>query len=91
MSTAAAHPVFARVWNAIGPSAMPRRHRRELLEGAAGTRIWPALGAGCHLAPDTGAAIAAARFTVERSRRVITGPGPDRVGLPHLLGLARAA
>jgi SAM-dependent methyltransferase len=210
MSSATTHPIFARVWNAAGPRAVPHRDRRELLEGAAGavveigvgtglnfpfypdtvtsvlavepepflrerateaaaeapelgvtvvdgtaaaipapdasfdvavaclvlcsvpdqaaalaelrrvlrpggelrfyehviaepragaglqrvldaTRIWPTLGAGCHLSRDTGAAIRAAGFTVERCRRLVSGPGPDGVGLPHLLGLARPA
>lgn len=48
------------------------------------TRIWPTVGAGCHLARDTGAAITAAGFTVRSSRRLVSGP------LPHLIGLADA-
>lgn len=209
MSAAAEHPVFARVWNAAAPKAVPRSHRRELLAGTAGsvveigagtglnfpfygpevtgvlaiepepflrdrlaeaatltpelavqvvdgtaaaipaqdasldvavvclvlcsvpdqaaalaeirrvlrpggelrfyehvvadstagaglqklldrTNVWPTIGAGCHLARDTGAEIRAAGFTIERCRRLVSGPGPgDRIGLPHILGTAR--
>jgi len=49
--------------------------------------IWPQLGAGCHLARDTVAAIARAGFTVERVRRCVSGPGA--VGPPFVLGVAR--
>jgi ubiquinone/menaquinone biosynthesis C-methylase UbiE len=51
--------------------------------------IWPRMVGGCHVARDTGAAIEAAGFTVERSRQVRFPPG--RVGLPHILGVARRA
>jgi SAM-dependent methyltransferase len=50
-------------------------------------RIWPTLVGGCHVARDTGAAIAAAGFTIERCRRLRF---PDNaLGLPHLIGVAR--
>lgn len=49
--------------------------------------IWPQLGAGCHLARDTVAAIADAGFHVEQVRRFKSGPGP--VGPPFVLGIAR--
>jgi AhpD family alkylhydroperoxidase len=49
--------------------------------------IWPQLGAGCHLARDTVAAIADAGFSVEQVRRFTSGPGP--VGPPFVLGIAR--
>lgn len=49
--------------------------------------IWPRLGAGCHLARDTVAAMGDAGFTVERMRRFTSGPGP--LGLPFVLGVAR--
>jgi hypothetical protein len=55
------------------------------------SRVWPTLGAGCHLARDTGAAIRAAGFTVEHARRFLAGPGPEPVGLPHIAGIARRA
>ena len=50
-------------------------------------RIWPTLVGGCHVARDTGAAITAAGFTIERCRRLRF---PDNaLGLPHLIGVAR--
>jgi SAM-dependent methyltransferase len=49
--------------------------------------IWPRVGAGCHLARDTVAAIEDAGFVVERWRRFPFGPGP--FGIPHVLGSAR--
>jgi ubiquinone/menaquinone biosynthesis C-methylase UbiE len=45
--------------------------------------VWPRFGAGCHVSRDTGAAIEAAGFTVERARRLRFN------GLPHILGVAR--
>jgi ubiquinone/menaquinone biosynthesis C-methylase UbiE len=49
--------------------------------------IWPRMVGGCHLTRDTGAAIEAAGFTLERCRRLAFPPG--RLGIPHLLGVAR--
>lgn len=53
------------------------------------TGIWPHLGAGCHLARDTTAAIRSAGFNIEHCRRLISGPGPGALGIPHILGVAR--
>jgi len=49
--------------------------------------IWPRVGAGCHLARDTGTAIEDAGFVIERCRRFPFGPGPFQI--PHILGSAR--
>jgi ubiquinone/menaquinone biosynthesis C-methylase UbiE len=49
--------------------------------------IWPRMVGGCHLTRDTGAAIEAAGFSLERCRRLAFPPG--RLGIPHLLGVAR--
>ena len=47
------------------------------------TGVWGLVAAGCHLSRDTGAAIEAAGFEVERIRRLQFN------GLPHILGTAR--
>jgi ubiquinone/menaquinone biosynthesis C-methylase UbiE len=62
---------------------------RTLQSGLDDTGIWPHLGAGCHLARDTVAAIAAAGFTVEQLRRI--NSGPTGLGIPFVLGSARLA
>jgi ubiquinone/menaquinone biosynthesis C-methylase UbiE len=50
--------------------------------------IWPRLAGGCHVSRDTGAAIEAAGFEVERLRRFpFKAGGP--VSVPHILGAAR--
>ncbi|MCW2968422.1 MAG: class SAM-dependent methyltransferase, partial [Solirubrobacteraceae bacterium] len=46
--------------------------------------VWKRVAGGCHMDRDTGAAIAAAGFTVESCERV------PYQGLAHLLGVARA-
>ncbi|MGZ4268470.1 MAG: class I SAM-dependent methyltransferase [Solirubrobacteraceae bacterium] len=48
--------------------------------------VWPRIGAGCHLARDTESAMAAAGFTIERSRRFKAGPA-----VPHVTGVSRIA
>jgi SAM-dependent methyltransferase len=62
------------------------RRRQELLDAT----IWPRLGAGCHITRDTGVAIEAAGFTVERCRRLSVMPLRILAPVsPHLLGVAR--
>ena len=52
--------------------------------------IWPALAGGCHPARDTGAAIQAAGFEIERLRHVDVKPFPGAFPVaPHILGVAR--
>ncbi|HLI60290.1 MAG TPA: class I SAM-dependent methyltransferase [Solirubrobacteraceae bacterium] len=51
------------------------------------TGAWPRLGAGCHLARDTQAAIEQAGFRIEAIQRSSFGPGP--FGVPFILGRAR--
>jgi AhpD family alkylhydroperoxidase len=46
------------------------------------SRIWPTLGAGCHLARDTLGALGPAGFTIKHSRRTV------RAGIPHVFGVA---
>jgi len=62
--------------------------RARVQRGLDAARIWPTVAGGCHLARDTLAAIAAAGFEVEHVRRFGFPEGP--LGLPHVLGTARA-
>jgi SAM-dependent methyltransferase len=48
---------------------------------------WPRLGAGCHLARNTQAAIEQAGFQIEAMRRFSSGPGS--LGVPFILGRAQ--
>jgi ubiquinone/menaquinone biosynthesis C-methylase UbiE len=61
------------------------------LQRAADATFWPLVGGGCHLARDTGAAIEAAGFTIERSDRFAFTPGAPIPPIPHILGIARRA
>jgi SAM-dependent methyltransferase len=61
------------------------------LQRAADATFWPRVGGGCHLARDTGAAIEAAGFTIERSQRFAFTPGAPIPPIPHILGVARRA
>lgn len=62
-----------------------RAPRLALLQRALDTSgIWPRLGAGCHLARDTIAAIEGAGFTVEQCERFTSAR------VPHITGVARA-
>lgn len=49
--------------------------------------LWPRMAGGCHMTRDTRAAIDAAGFIVQRSRRFPYPAGS--FGLPHILGSAR--
>jgi ubiquinone/menaquinone biosynthesis C-methylase UbiE len=61
-----------------------RRPVKAAVQQALTRTVWSHIAAGCHLDRDTGAAIAAAGFTVESAERV------PYQGLAHLLGVARA-
>lgn len=64
---------------------VPTRPRQaKLFRAADRSGIWPWFGAGCHCSRDTGPAIEAAGFKVERMRNLSFN------GLPHILGVARA-
>ena len=53
--------------------------------------FWPFIAGGCHPARDTGAAIEAAGFTIERCRRLSVKPCAIAVPVaPHILGTARS-
>jgi ubiquinone/menaquinone biosynthesis C-methylase UbiE len=53
--------------------------------------VWPRIAGGCHLARDTGAAIRAAGFVVEREERLAVKSSPLGPAIPHLLGAATLA
>jgi ubiquinone/menaquinone biosynthesis C-methylase UbiE len=63
--------------------------KRALLQLADRSGIWPALGGGCHPARDTGAAIEAAGFTIERCERFGFRAERFEPIVPYILGLAR--
>ena len=53
--------------------------------------FWPFIAGGCHPARDTGAAIEAAGFTIERCKRLSVKPCAIAVPVaPHILGTARS-
>jgi SAM-dependent methyltransferase len=69
---------------------IPHRHpKRALFQLADRTGLWPKLAAGCHLARDTGAAIAAAGFAIETLERFDFRSAPLEPTLAHILGRAR--
>lgn len=61
------------------------------LQRFADATFWPRVAGGCHLARDTGAAIQAAGFVIERSERFPFTPGAPVPSIPHILGAARLA
>lgn len=63
---------------------------RLFLEIADRSRLWPALGGGCHPTRDTLTAIEAAGFVVERCERLAFSPSPMVPTIPHIMGAARA-
>lgn len=62
--------------------------KRMILQLADRSGLWPAVGAGCHLARDTGAAIVAAGFAIERCERLAFRAGALEPSLPYILGMA---
>jgi ubiquinone/menaquinone biosynthesis C-methylase UbiE len=67
-------------------SHQPRRARLQRLLDAT---VWPRIAGGCHLARDTGAAIRAAGFAVQREQRLSVKTSALEPAIPHLLGVAR--
>lgn len=59
------------------------------LQRLADATFWPRIAGGCHMARDTGSAIEAAGFSVERIERFPFSPGAVVPSLPHILGVAR--
>jgi hypothetical protein len=66
-----------------------RQPLRAILHIADRSGLWPALCGGCHPARDTGAAIEAAGFTIERCERFGFRASPLEPSVPHILGVAR--
>jgi ubiquinone/menaquinone biosynthesis C-methylase UbiE len=59
------------------------------LQRLADATFWPRVGGGCHMARDTGAAIAQAGFEIERLERFPFSPSVVVPTIPHILGVAR--
>ncbi|HWK30057.1 MAG TPA: class I SAM-dependent methyltransferase [Solirubrobacter sp.] len=66
-----------------------RQPLRAVLQLADRTGFWPRVAAGCHLARDTGAAIAAAGFVIERCERFGFRTVAVEPRLTYILGIAR--
>jgi SAM-dependent methyltransferase len=66
-----------------------RQPKRALFQLADRSGAWPAFAAGCHLARDTGAAIADAGFVIERCERIEFRSATLEPRLTYILGRAR--
>lgn len=64
---------------------------RTILQLADRSGLWPAIAGGCHPARDTGAAIEAAGFAIERCERFGFKAGAVQPSVPHILGVAHRA
>jgi ubiquinone/menaquinone biosynthesis C-methylase UbiE len=88
---------LAEFWRVIRPGGELRFYEHVVahrplpagLQRVADATFWPRVGGGCHLARDTGAAIAQAGFTIDRSERFAFTPGTPIPPIPHILGVAR--
>ncbi|MBE2319755.1 class I SAM-dependent methyltransferase [Solirubrobacter sp. CPCC 204708] len=74
-----------RFYEHVVPPAQPKR---ALFGLADRTGLWPKVGAGCHLARDTAAAITAAGFAIERCERLEFRAAPLEPRLSYILGCA---
>jgi SAM-dependent methyltransferase len=75
-----------RFYEHVIPHSQPKR---ALFQLADHSKLWPAIGGGCHPARDTAAAIEAAGFTIERCERFDFRAGAMEPNVPHILGGAR--
>lgn len=66
-----------------------RQPKRAILQFADSSGLWPKLAGGCHPARDTGAAIEAAGFEIERCERFGFKASMFEPNIPHILGVAR--
>jgi ubiquinone/menaquinone biosynthesis C-methylase UbiE len=62
--------------------------KRAMLQLADRSGLWPKLAGGCHPARDTGAAIEAAGFEIERCERFGFSASALEPSVPHILGVA---
>jgi SAM-dependent methyltransferase len=67
-----------------------RQPLRAMLQIADRSGLWPALCGGCHPARDTGAAIDAAGFRIERCERFGFRASALEPSVPHILGVGAA-
>jgi len=74
-----------RFYEHVIPLHQPKRALAQLIDRSG---VWPKLAGGCHPARDTGAAIAAAGFTIERSDRIDFRGSRLEPAIPYLLGVA---
>jgi SAM-dependent methyltransferase len=77
-----------RFYEHVIPRCQPKR---ALLQLADRSGLWPAIAGGCHPARDTGAAIEAAGFEIDRSERFGFAPSALEPSVPFILGVARRA
>jgi ubiquinone/menaquinone biosynthesis C-methylase UbiE len=75
-----------RFYEHVIPRCQPKR---AILQLADRSGLWPAIAGGCHPARDTGAAIQAAGFAIERSDRFGFSASAVEPSVPHILGVAR--
>jgi SAM-dependent methyltransferase len=75
-----------RFYEHVIPDSQPKRALFQLADRSG---LWPAIGGGCHPARDTGTAIEAAGFTIERCERFDFRAGAVEPNVPHILGTAR--
>ena len=66
-----------------------RQPLKLLLEAAEHSGVWPRIAGGCHPTRQTGDAIEAAGFQLERCERFGFSPSPVTPKVPYILGVAR--
>jgi ubiquinone/menaquinone biosynthesis C-methylase UbiE len=76
-----------RVYEHVIPRCQPMRGVLQLADHSG---LWPKIAGGCHPARDTGGAIEAAGFAIERCERFGFRASALEPSVPHILGLARS-
>jgi SAM-dependent methyltransferase len=75
-----------RFYEHVIPRCQPKR---TILQLADRSGLWPAIAGSCHPARDTGSAIEAAGFAIERCERFGFSASAIEPSVPHILGIAR--